>query len=343
MSFDEFARIMQPAVETELKAAVVEIGKDDPDAGRYRTLRHMLAYHLGWEGPGAGKEAQGKRIRPLLVLLSCAASGGEWEKALPAAAAVELLHNFSLIHDDIQDQSTLRRGRETVWVKWGAAQAINAGDLMFTLAQSTLLKLSETASPQIAVEAGRVFQDTCLKLTEGQYLDMSYEARSDLTREDYFAMIAGKTAALLSACAELGALVGGAERETVDAFCQFGEALGLAFQVQDDWLGIWGDASITGKSTASDLVTGKKTLPVLYGLEQRGEFAARWHKGPLRAEEVEEMALLLAREGAQEYTQTCADRLTRQAIEALGKASPVRSEAGAALLELARKLGERKS
>src|SRR4030067_283120 len=141
----------------------------------------MVAYHLGWEGDGAGSDARGKRIRPLLVVLACAAAGGDWGKALPAAAAVELVHNFSLIHDDIQDNSPLRRGRTTVWKHWGIPQAINAGDAMLTLAHLSALRLANTISAEVAIQAATIFQQACLQLTKGQYLDLSYENRRPLS------------------------------------------------------------------------------------------------------------------------------------------------------------------
>ena len=135
-------RTMLISLEEELQYSI----ESQPE-GELEQYNSMLAYHLGWDGEGAGPEARGKRIRPLLVLLTCSAAGGEWRNALPAAAAVELVHNFSLIHDDIQDNSPLRRGRETVWKRWGIAQAINAGDAMLTIAHLTLLRMEKTSSP----------------------------------------------------------------------------------------------------------------------------------------------------------------------------------------------------
>jgi geranylgeranyl diphosphate synthase type I len=232
MSLKNLTEKMLPLIEAELKMVV-----NHSTNPVYPELRGMLAYHLGWEGEGAGAEARGKRIRPLLVLLCAEAAGTDWRGALPAAAAVELLHNFSLIHDDIQDHSELRRGRPTLWVRWGIAQAINAGDVMFTQSFWALQRLVETTSIQTAFEANQVLQQTCLSLTEGQYLDLSYESRQDLPLEAYWPMIGGKTSALLGGCAELGALVGRAETEKRAAFREFGVKLGLAFQVLDGNLG----------------------------------------------------------------------------------------------------------
>ena len=271
---------------------------------------------MGWVGEGAGPEARGKRIRPLMVLLTAASAGGEWRRALPAAAAVELVHNFSLIHDDIEDNSPLRRGRATLWTRWGIPQAINAGDAMFTVAHLSLLGLAETASARAALEANRILQKTCLHLTQGQYLDISYEARGDLNLAAYWPMVGGKTAALLAACTELGALAAQAPEARQAAYRQFGWTLGLAFQAQDDLLGIWGDSAVTGKSADSDLVSGKKSLPVLFGLEQNGPFARRWREGPINGEQVADLARQLEAEGARQYTQERANALTDQALEA---------------------------
>lgn len=320
------------ALETELQQTVELSG----GAG-LGELRGMLAYHMGWEGEGAGPQATGKRIRPLLVLLCTAAAGGEWRKALPAATAVELIHNFSLIHDDIEDNSPLRRGRLTVWKRWGIPQALNAGDAMFSLAHLALLGLAETASADIAVQAARLLQQTCLTLTQGQFLDLSYEDRLDLTQEDYWPMVGGKTAALLAACTELGPLVAGRQPSICQAYGEFGRLLGLAFQAQDDLLGIWGDAALTGKSAESDLVSGKKSLPTLYGLSLGGPFARRWQRGPVGPEEVTALAKQLAVEGARDFTQEAANRLTAQALQALDVTDP-QGEAGVALRELAEKL-----
>jgi geranylgeranyl diphosphate synthase, type I len=321
-----------PAVESALKTAI-----DENISPAYPELRAMLAYHMGWEGENAGAEARGKRIRPLLALLSCAAAGGAWQNALPSACAVELIHNFSLLHDDIQDQSRLRRGRETVWVKWGVAQAINAGDTLFALAFASLNGLDSTSTPRLRLLAERVLHATCIELTEGQYLDISYEGRADLRLNDYWPMISGKTSALLGASTELGALAANAPAVLRGKFRTFGRSLGLAFQVQDDWLGLWGDAALTGKSTASDLVAAKKTLPVLYGLEQRGAFAKRWAAGSISADEAPAVAALLDQEGAQAYTLQAAERLTRGALEALSVAGQ-EPEATGALRQLAETL-----
>ncbi|RMF47839.1 MAG: polyprenyl synthetase family protein, partial [Anaerolineae bacterium] len=275
-----------PPIENEMRRILALA-----DGENFHSLHYMMAYHLGWEGEGAGPNASGKRVRPILVLLTASAAGGDWHVALPAAAAVELLHNFSLIHDDIEDDSPLRRGRPTVWKLWGIPQAINTGDTMFTLANLAVLELA--LPPERTLQAARIFQRTCLRLTQGQFLDISYEDERSLPLEAYWPMVGGKTAALLAACTELGALCAEASPEAQEAYREFGEKLGLAFQALDDELGIWGDEALMGKSAASDLLEGKKSLPVLYGLAQEGEFARRWMAGPLTPQEIPALAAQL--------------------------------------------------
>lgn len=320
------------AIEAELQRQVSRL--DEPHT---KPFYEMLTYHMGWTGEGAGAAATGKRIRPLLVLLTTAACGTEWLHAAPAAAAVELVHNFSLVHDDIQDNSDKRRGRKTVWKIWGMPIGINVGDALFVLSNQAIMDLSENYPADTVIAAAKVLHNTCLDLTRGQFLDMSYEDRNDLGVEDYWPMVAGKTAALLSACCHIGSILGGADEAKQDAYRSFGHAVGIAFQVQDDILGIWGDEAITGKSAASDLLEGKKSLPVLHGLSKGGKFAERWAKGPIQPDEVEELAQLLASEGSYEYTHGMSRQMTTLALNSLREADP-QGEAGEALMELANKL-----
>jgi len=324
--------VFLPAIEIELQRQISRL--DNP---RLHQFHDMLTYHMGWTGEGSGRSAQGKRIRPLLLLLICAACGGDWNAALPAAASIELVHNFSLIHDDIQDNSAKRRGRDTVWVKWGMPQGINAGDALFVISNLALLDLVPSFNVELIFMAAMILQTTCLNLTDGQFLDMSYEKRVDLTMEDYWTMVNGKTAALLSACCAIGSLLGGGDETTRDAYRNFGHFLGLAFQVLDDYLGIWGDSALTGKSTESDLVSGKKSLPVLFGLEKKGTFAKRWLSGPISAEDVLGLSNQLEAEGARLFTQNTADQMTDMALQYLRSADPP-GDVGQEIFELTNKL-----
>jgi len=319
-------------IELELQRQVSRL-----DAPRTKPFHEMLTYHMGWTGEGAGPEATGKRIRPLLVLLCASAGGSDWQSALPAAAAVELVHNFSLVHDDIQDNSPKRRGRDTAWMKWGAPMAINVGDALFVLSNQAIIDLKEKYPAETVVRAAEILHGTCLDLTRGQFLDISYEERNDLSVEDYWPMISGKTAALISACCHIGALLGSADEPKQEVYRSFGHYLGLAFQVQDDILGIWGDEAVTGKSAASDLVEGKNSLPVLAGLGKNGKFAERWAGGPIQPEEVELVARLLASEGGLIAAQEASKQMTDLALTSLREADP-QGKAGEALFELVERL-----
>lgn len=329
MSLDSLSKSILPKLEDELKRSVYLA-----DGRGYDDLYEMLAYHLGWIGTDSSLKARGKRIRPLMLLLTTSAAGGDWEYALPAAAAVELIHNFSLIHDDIEDDSPIRRGRPTLWKKWGIPQAINTGDAMFSLAHLAILRLEATTSTATALIASTILHESCLQLTKGQFLDIAYQEHGNLSMDAYWPMVEGKTAALLSASTEIGAVIAQCSNETRIAYKEFGNSLGLAFQTKDDLLGIWGDAALTGKSATSDLISGKKSLPVLYGLSQNGDFSKRWAEGPIYADEVTDITKLLEDEGAREYTQKISDNLTQKAIQSLSEANP-QGDAGEALVELA--------
>jgi geranylgeranyl diphosphate synthase type I len=201
-------------------------------------------------------------------LFTCEALGGDYHKALPAAAALELVHNFSLIHDDIQDNDRERRHRPTVWTIWGKAQAINAGTAMRILANTSLLRLrGDGVSLEKQSRLHEILDEISLRLIEGQYLDISYESSFDITVQDYLTMINGKTAALISGAMEIGAYLGTEEKSSIDSIRDIGRDLGLAFQVRDDILGIWGDEGKTGKPSGNDIRRRKKSFPAVYALE----------------------------------------------------------------------------
>ncbi len=232
-------------------------------------LYRMMGYHLGWFDQDFRRVQaySGKRLRPLLCLLACEAAGGDWRKALPAAAALELVHNFSLIHDDIEDDSPTRRGRPTLWTVWGLAHGINAGDSMLILARLALARLaSQGLEPSVVVRATGILDATCMQLCQGQYMDIAGEGRLDVSEEWYLQMIGRKTAALIAASPQLGAIIAASSR-VQEHYRQFGWHLGLAFQMVDDILGIWGEPEITGKPTASDIRARKMTLPVIFALQ----------------------------------------------------------------------------
>ena len=213
---------------------------------------------------------------------------------------------------------------------------------MFILANMAMGDLAETHPAETVLQGERIFQEACLNLTRGQHLDIDYEKRPSIDVGDYWKMISGKSATLIAASMELGALFGGADVDLRLAYRDFGHYLGLAFQVQDDILGIWGDEAVTGKSTASDLLERKKSLPVLFGIEKGESFAQRWAQGNITETDVPELATILEREGARQRTQEAADQMTDLAMNALRQADP-QGKAGDELFTLAKWLLEREA
>ncbi len=265
---DVFERY-RAVIDSELKSVLAD----------YRSpLYDMMRYHLGWvdEKGNPLPGGAGKALRPTLCLLACEAVGEDYTCALPAAAAIELVHNYSLIHDDIQDDDRERRHRPTVWSIWGKPQAINAGSAMRLLSNMAILRLRENGvTPEKQARVQYLLDEASLRLIEGQYLDIEFENRFDITVNDYLEMIGGKTAALISCSLEVGALLGTSNKDTVESFRSIGKSLGLAFQMRDDILGIWGNPGETGKPLANDIRRRKKTLPIVYALEKA---ASRSHE-----------------------------------------------------------------
>ncbi len=319
MSLDQAIELWLPEIEANLRE-VVSPSQDDLAA-----YYGMLAYHMGWldQTLQPSDARVGKRLRPLVCLLSCEAAGGDPRAALPAASALELIHNFSLVHDDIQDQSQHRRGRRAVWDVWGAAHGINVGDGLFVLARLALYRLDGSLLPERRRRAAaEALDQACLALCEGQFLDMTFESRLDVDLDQYLQMIRRKTAALLAASAQLGAIVATDDREQQSSLHAFGDRLGMAFQIQDDILGIWGDEARTGKSAAIDLRDKKKTLPVVYALNQRDnpgvaqEIRALFRRdGPLGARAIRQALQLLDRVQAREFSQALEEDYYRQALQ----------------------------
>jgi geranylgeranyl diphosphate synthase type I len=312
--WEEVANRYLPLVEAELRR---QLGAPARPLATYYGMMH---YHLGWvdETLEAVQRPGGKRLRPLLCLLACEAAGGEMKRAVPAAAAIEIIHNFSLAHDDIQDGDAMRRHRPTLWKVWGVPQALNVGDGLFALGHVAMASLADRGVPASHVLAARqVLDQACLALIHGQYLDVSFEKRAEVGEAEYLEMVAGKTAALFCCALELGSLLADADHSVVAHYRRFGHSLGLAFQMIDDILGVWGNPAVTGKPAASDILQRKKTLPVIYAL--RTSPALRH----MYAQEIEgdrvlvDVLDILDQVGARAYTEGLADRYRDQALAEL--------------------------
>jgi geranylgeranyl diphosphate synthase type I len=309
------------------------------------SLQSILRYHMAWENgralPHRGKP--GKFIRSTLHTLSCQAVGGDAARVLPSAAAIELIHNLSLVHDDIQDGSRERRGRSALWKLWGKPQAINVGDFMFALASLALLRLRDSGVPgEEVIHSFRLLTEACKELCEGQYLDIEFENRVDITEVDYLSMITKKTAALIAASTSTGAYLGKG-RENVRYFHEFGEALGMAYQIRDDILGVWGTEESTGKPLEEDLRQRKKTLPVVCALREsrdKAKLERLYTQKYFDGGDVHLVVQILNQSGSREHAQDLVQRYCRRALEQLEAAGLATSQQ-APLTELTHFLAER--
>jgi geranylgeranyl diphosphate synthase, type I len=323
------------AVEPALRRAVDELAP---------SMRTISRYHFGWadelgsDTPGGG----GKALRPALTMLAAQAAGGDPALAVPAAVAVELVHNFSLLHDDVMDNDVERRHRPTAWTVFGVPAAILAGDALLTLAVETARRDSR---PDVAGEVIACLNDAVQRLIVGQSADVDFERRTDVTLPECLSMAAGKTGALMRCSSAIGAIAVGADSATVATLAEFGDHLGLAFQLVDDLLGIWGSPSVTGKPALADLRARKKSMPVVAALNSGTEAAARLAElyfeadAPLSgidaADSVDDEAALIAmadlveRAGGRAWAESEADRHIAEAercLMALG-APPAVTEA----------------
>lgn len=212
-----------------------------------------------------GLEQGGKRLRPVILLAACDAVGGDSDKALPQAAAIEMYHNFTLLHDDVMDKADLRRGKPTVCNKWDDNTAILSGDAMLTLATQLVV---DGVEPQKALQLLKVFNETAIGVYEGQQYDMEYESRNDVTIAEYMEMIRLKTSVLLAGAARIGAIMGDADDAQARAIHDFAINLGLAFQLQDDWLDVYGDPDVFGKAIGGDIMNNKKTYMLINAMQK---------------------------------------------------------------------------
>ena len=318
-------------VEPALRKA---IGSLDPH------LRTPVEYHFGWAEPDGtpidrgARGTAGKAVRPALAILGAEAVGGEAEAAVPGAVALELIHNFSLIHDDIMDGDRIRRHRRTVWDVYGVGDAVIVGDALHTLAFRVLL---DEGTPAAAAAMPKLTEATAAMIA-GQAQDLALDRRSDGTLAECVLMERNKTAALLGGSVAVGALLGGAPPGTAATLERFGVELGLAFQAIDDVLGIWGDPQVTGKPVGSDLRERKKSLPVMLAIAAGGELARRLRvalQHDLTNDVIAELSGQLAGAGIRVEVEARADVHVAAALESLD-AHPFDPAAAAELRELAR-------
>ncbi|MGB9683026.1 MAG: polyprenyl synthetase family protein [bacterium] len=257
-------------------------------------MTNIIRYHMGWLNRDFQAEEgyKGKRLRPFLCSFVCKLIGGNLEDSYPAGIALELIHNFSLVHDDIQDRDIFRRGRETVWSIWGEPQGINIGDAMIFLAYKAII---ESFLPlEKKHKLLMLLNSSVLKLCKGQFLDVSFEKKDIVTTEEYIEMVEGKTSAMFEASAGMGVISSGKE-EFLDSFLEFGKNLGIGFQIYDDILGLWGNPKITGKPVGSDLLQNKKTYPIILGMNRLPNLAPLILKEKKDKNEVESIILELER------------------------------------------------
>ncbi|GAB4310589.1 MAG: short chain isoprenyl diphosphate synthase IdsA [Methanobacteriaceae archaeon] len=316
----EILKKYSKSIDKEINKSLVTI---DPESLR-KASEHLI-------------KAGGKKLRPSLVVLSCEAVGGKPENALKTAAAMELIHTFSLIHDDIMDKDELRRGEPSVHVLWGEPMAILAGDTIFSKAFDAILEteINDVSSSRV-LEALKTVVDSCIKICEGQACDMGFEEKFDVKEKEYLNMIYKKTAALIAAATRSGAILGGGSPEQVEALSEYGRLIGMAFQIQDDYLDVISDAEEIGKPAGSDIVEGKMTLMVVHTIEK----ASPEDKEKLisilksnREDQVEEAISLFEKYDSIEYTRNIALNNVKQAKELLNILDD--SESKDALLNIA--------
>ena len=306
----------RPHVDAALRARL-----DD----RSSPLYDMLRYSMGWvdaEGNPVGGSG-GKGLRPVLCLSACEAVSGSFEPALPAAAALELIHSFSLVHDDIQDRDELRHHRPTLWRVWGEGKAIVAGNALRGVADASVRGMvAAGAEPAQALDVAALLTEAHLEMIEGQYLDVSYEDRTDVGLQQYLVMISRKTGALIRCAMNIGAAIGTSDRRTVDAFRESGRALGYVFQIRDDILGVWGDEEATGKPVGADIRRRKKAFPAVYAMSKvRGEarktLDAKYAQEELDDDDIAVVLEIMDGAGVREYAQSLAVEHCEQAMEHL--------------------------
>ncbi len=306
---------------SEIDATIKDMLAEAPEF-----INGIISYHLGWVDQTfqPTNSDRGKMFRPTLSLLVFEAITGNYQKALPMAASIEMIHNFSLLHDDIEDDDVERRGRPTAWTIWGKHRVINIGDFLFSLAIKALYQFDTNHFPPERIFAAQqLIVQACLELTKGQELDIRFENVQEISADMYLDMVYKKTGALVEAALVSAATLATSDKAVIQNYHTFARNIGISFQIRDDILGIWGDTSKTGKSIANDLRRKKKTLPVIYMLDKtsgsRKEHLMRCYTKPeqLSDKEVEFVRECLEQAQAGRYAQSIADNYREKAFNAL--------------------------
>ena len=313
-----------PSMFAEYRAGIGAALREALD--RDRPAFDLLRYYMGWVDPQGNPAAgtEGKYVRPTLCLFSCEAVGGSRENAMPAAAALELIHNFSLIHDDIQDRDETRHHRKTLWAIWGIPKALVAGNVLRIVADSTLDDMqSAGVPPNRVISVVNQLTNAYIEMIEGQYLDIYFEGQSEISLKQYLDMIARKTGALIRCAFTIGAVIGSpdAEKDAV-SFKESGRALGFIFQVRDDILGIWGDERSTGKPVGADIRRKKNSFPAVYAMSAAKGVDKRrlldiYRKGEPDDVDVEDVLHIMEGLGVREHAHILAVNEGEAAIESL--------------------------
>ena len=321
----------RPGVPTQPLPPVFFRYKSDIDEAlraRFRSCNPIyrpLRYAMGWfdENGNPNDGAVGKALRPTLCLLACDAAGGDALKALPAAVSLELIHNFSMVHDDIQDGDKIRRNRPTLWAVWGVPKAIVAGNALRVVADMSLSHPdAEYLCPEQMVVISGLLTESYLDMIEGQYLDLSYEGRPDIGLNDYLGMISRKTGSLIRCALSIGATIGARNSEVVRSLSVYGKALGYVYQIRDDMLGIWGNEQVTGKPVGADVARRKNTFPLVYALSKAEGTDRDVILDAYRGSTVDENAVgsvieVLDKVGAREYAQAVTNRYCQAALDSI--------------------------
>ena len=290
-------------------------------------INTVMRYHLGrvdrHGNPSPNPSSQGKALRPTLCMFACDALQGDPRQAAPAAAALELIHNFSLVHDDIQDEGTERRHQPTVWALWGTPRALVAGDAMQCLGDLSSLLANGEVPAETAMKVSQLLTDSYLEMIEGQCRDLRFEQRAAIEPDEYLEMIALKTGALIRSSLAIGATIAADDDDTVAGVSRFGRSIGRLFQIRDDYLGIWGDEAIVGKSTDSDIVQRKKSYPIVFAFKHAsgssGEELTRLYAlESMEESDVDRVMEVLEEIGADKQTNELTTLTAQEALAALG-------------------------